>query len=114
MNKKKFYKPNRPSSNLTKMEKILDNVKVSLKLDDNKSLNQLREIWPLITSFKIAEKSSPAYFDRENNLVIRTKNSIVSTELSMDKNTLLEKLKTATKDSGISFNDLRFVVENPR
>lgn len=99
----------RPKSNLVKIAEYLPIVKENLGLEKQLKINALREIWPLVTSFQIAEESQPVYFDKENNLVISVKNSTLATELSMQKITILKCLKEAIKNTDISFKDIRFV-----
>ena len=99
----------RPKSNLTKASEVIPIVKENLGLDKQLKLNVLREIWPLVTNFEIAKHSYPAYFDKGNNLVIAVKSSTLATELSMQKTSILEHLKTATKKTDITFKDLRFI-----
>ena len=106
-------KPNqitkRPKSSLIKIGDVLPIVKENLSLEKSLKITALKEIWPLITSFKIANSSQPAYFDKENNLVIAVKNGALATELSMQKISILQKLKEATKNTDINFKDVRFV-----
>lgn len=99
----------RPKSNLIKISEIIPIVKGNLGIENQLKLSAIKEIWPLITSFKIAEKSYPAYFDKENNLVIAVKSGPLATELSFQKIILLNKLKEATKNTNITFKDIRFV-----
>lgn len=115
--KKGFYKMfekfpprlKRPKSNLTKIAEVIPTVKENLGIEKSLKINAIREIWPLVTSFQIAELSQPVYFDRGNNLVISVKGGVLATELSMQKSSILEKLKEATKNTGIRFKDIRFV-----
>lgn len=99
----------RPKSNLTKIGELIPIVKQSLGLDRQLKINALREIWPLVTSFDIAKNSQPAYFDKENNLVIRVKNGALATDLSMQKMPILERLRQATRNTDIAFKDIRFI-----
>lgn len=101
----------RNKSNLTKISEILPQVKQSLCLDKQLKLNAIRGIWPLVTSYEIAKESQPSHFDKSENLVIVCKNSVLSTELSMQKISILKKLKVATKNTDITFNDIRFVLK---
>ena len=109
MSTKENLKSKRSKGNLIKISEVLSSVKENLGLDKQLKLNALKEIWPLVTSFKIAQNSQPAYFDKENNLVISVKSSTLSTDLSMQKITLLQKLKEATKNTDIKFKNIRFV-----
>lgn len=99
----------RPKSNLTKISEVISLVKENLGLDNQLKISALNEIWPLLTSFEIAKYSQVAYFDKENNLVISVNNGSLATELSMQKISLLAKLKEATKNTDIKFKDIRFV-----
>ena len=99
----------RPKSNLTKISELISAVKENLGLEKQLKINALREIWPLVTSFETAKSSQPAYFDKENNLVIFVSNSTLSTELSMQKVPILGRLREAVKNTDISFKDIRFV-----
>ena len=99
----------RPKSNLTKISELISVVKENLGLDNQLKISALNEIWPLLTSFEIAKYSQVAYFDKENNLVISVNNGSLATELSMQKISLLAKLKEATKNTDIKFKDIRFV-----
>src|SRR3990167_3167704 len=96
----------RTKSNLTKLSNILDIVKENLGLNKNLKITALREIWPLITSFKIAKNSQPAYFDKHGNLVISVQSSTLATDLSMQKTTLETRLKEATKNTDITFKGI--------
>ena len=98
----------RPKSNLTKIADFLDVIKENLGLNKNLKITALREIWPLITSFKIAKNSQPAYFDKHGNLVISVQSSTLATDLSMQKTTLETRLKEATKNTDITFKGIRF------
>jgi hypothetical protein len=102
-------KQKRPKSDLTKISEVISIVKEKLGIEKLLKINAIREIWPLITSFEIAEKSEPAYFDNNNNLVIRVKSSVLVTELSMQKTSIFQRLKDATKNTDISFNGIRFI-----
>lgn len=102
-------RPKRPKGTLTKIAEVLPIVKQNLGLDKQLKINALKEVWPLITSFEIAENSFPSYFDKENNLVIVVKSSSLATELTMMKPKILSKLKEATKGTNITFKDIRFV-----
>lgn len=95
-----------------KIEEVFPDVKKNLGIDDSMKIMALREIWPLITSFDISNSSEPSFFDKSGNLVITVSNSTLSTELSMKKRELLNKLKEATKDSEIRFKDIRFSVRS--
>lgn len=99
----------RPKSNLVKLGNLIPTVKQNLGLENNLKITALCEIWPLITSFEIAKSSKPAYFDKENNLVISTRSPSLTSELSMQKLTIIKKLKEATRNTDIKFNDIRFV-----
>lgn len=102
-------RPKRPKGTLTKIAEIIPIVKQNLGLDKQLKINALKELWPLITSFEIAENSFPSYFDKENNLVIAVKSSPLATELLMQKTYILKRLKEATKNTDITFRDLRFI-----
>ena len=99
----------RPKSNLIKIGDVISLVKENLGLEKSLKIMALKEIWPLVTSFEIAEHSQPLYFDKENNLVISTKSGALAMELSMQKNSILARLKEATKNTDITFKDVRFV-----
>ena len=102
-------KHKRPKSNLTKIADVIPLVKENLGLDKQLKISAISEIWPLVTSLEIAENSQPAYFDKENNLVIRVKNGALAMELSMQKASILSKLKEAIKNTDITFRDVRFI-----
>lgn len=109
MQKKNKIQKKRLKSDLIKISSVIPLVKESLGFDRQIKLNALNEIWPLVTSFDIAKKSHIAYFDKGNNLVIAVKSSVLATELSMQKTSILARLKEATKNTDISFKDLRFI-----
>ena len=109
MQEQKTTKLKRPKSTLTKIGDVLPIVKENLGIEKNLKITALKEIWPLITNFEIAKHSEPAYFDKENNLVIRAKGGAIAIELSMQKTSILAKLKEATKNTDINFKDMRFV-----
>lgn len=94
---------------LTKASEIIPAVKESLGIEQSLQIKALEEIWPLITSFEVAKYSKPSHFDRENNLVISIKSSALAAELSMQKITILEKLKEAVKNTDIRFQNIRFI-----
>ena len=100
----------RPKSNLTKVSEVIPLIKESLGLDKQIKISALKEIWPLVTSFEIAKLSQPGYFDKENNLVISVKSSTLATELTMQKISILARLKEITKNTDITFKDVRFVI----
>ena len=99
----------RKKSNLTKIGEVIPVVKENLGVEQSLKIKALKELWPLVTSFNIAKQSQPAYFDRENNLVISVKSGTLAVELSMQKTSIVEHLKQATKDTNITFKDIRFV-----
>ena len=105
--KKTFIK--RPKSSLTKLAEIIPLVKEKLGIEKSLRIQALSELWPLITSFEIAKHSIPEYFDKENNIVISVNNPTLTTELSMQKISILAKLKEATKNTDINFKDIRFI-----
>ena len=105
----KYKVKKRLRSDLVKISELISAVKQNLGLDKQLKITALREIWPLVTSFQTAEKSSPAYFDKSGNLVISVKSSTLATELSMQKTSILARLKEAIKNTDISFKDLRFI-----
>ncbi|GEM_PF-2562716 len=109
INYNKPKKQRRPKSNLTKISEVIPAVKEKMGIKKLLKINAIKEIWPLITDFEIAENSQPAYFDNNNNLVIRVKSSVLVTELSMQKISIFQRLKDAIKNTDISFNDIRFV-----
>ena len=94
---------------LTKIGELIPVVKENLGLEKSLKITALKELWPLVTNFEIAKQSQPAYFDNEGNLVISVKSGALATELSMQKITILAKLKEATKNTDIEFKDIRFV-----
>lgn len=99
----------RQKSNLTRIAEVLPAVRENLGIDKKIKIIALKELWPLVTSFEAARYSEPAYFDKENNLVIAAKNGAIATELSMQKISILKKLKEATKNTDINFKDIRFM-----
>ncbi len=99
----------RSKSDLIKVSEVINIVKDSLGLEKSFKIQALKELWPLVTSFDIAKHSQPAYFDRENNLVIAVTSGALAMELSMKKNNILECLKQATKNTDLSFKDIRFI-----
>jgi len=105
-------RPKRPKGTLTKIAEIIPIVKQNLGLDKQLKINALKEVWPLITSFEIAENSFPSYFDKENNLVIAVKSSSLATELLMMKTDITKRLQEATKDTDIRFKNIRFLVKS--
>ncbi len=94
---------------LIKIGELIPVVKESLGLEKSVKINALKELWTLVTNFEIAKQSNPAYFDNEGNLVISVKSGTLATELSMQKISILKKLKEATKNTDITFKDIRFV-----
>ena len=102
-------KKKRSKSNLIKISAVIPIVKENLGLEKNLKIMALKEIWPLVTSFDIAKHSQPAYFDKGNNLVIAVKSGTLAVELSMQKTSILARLKEATKNTDITFKDIRFV-----
>lgn len=109
MKQNKIIKPKRPKSNLTKISEVILQVKENLGIEKSLKIVALQEIWPLITNLEISQHTEPKYFDKENNLVIVSKSSALTTELSMEKTSILSKLKEATKHTDITFKDIRFV-----
>ena len=95
--------------NLTKIGEIIPTVRENLGLEKSLKITALKELWPLVTNFEIAKHSQPAYFDTEGNLVIAVKSSTLATELSMQKISILARLKEATKNTDIMFKDIRFI-----
>ena len=95
--------------NLTKIGDILPAVKENLGLEKSLKITALRELWTLVTGFETAKYSQPAYFDNEGNIVIAVKSGALATELSMQKISILERLKEATKNTDITFKDIRFI-----
>ena len=110
MFKNNFKKP-RPKSNLTKLGNILEEVKQNLGLEEQVKLQMLREIWIEIVRGEISKNSYPGYFDREKNLIVIVKNSVLATELSMTKQELLLVLKDKANTKNIYFKDLRFTLK---
>ena len=108
----KQKKTKRPKSNLLKIGEVIPIVKESLGIEKSLKLIALKELWPLVTSFEIAKKSEPGYFDKENNLVIYVKSSALASELSMQKTSIFARLKEATKDTDIRFKDVRFITKS--
>ena len=102
----------RSKSNLTKISEVIPAVKENLGIEKSLKIMALKEIWPLVTSFEAAKLSQPAYFDKENNLVISVQNATLATELSMQKTSILARLKEATKNTDISFKDIRFTTRS--
>ena len=102
-------KQKRSKSNLVKIGEVIPVVKEALGLEKSLKIMALKEIWPLVTSFEIAKHSQPAYFDKGNNVVISVKSGALAMELSMQKTSILAKLKEATKNTNITFKDLRFI-----
>ena len=101
---KKFRK-----GNLTKIGELIPTVRENWGLEKSLKITALKELWPLVTSFETAKYSQPAYFDNEGNLVIAVKSGPLATELSMQKITILQRLKEATKNTDIDFKDIRFI-----
>jgi len=95
--------------NLTKIGDLIPTVKENLGLEKSLKITALKELWPLVTNFEIAKHSQPAYFDNEGNLVIAVKSGALATELSMQKISILKRLKDATKNTDIDFKDIRFI-----
>lgn len=94
---------------LTKIGDLIPVVRENLGLEKSFKITALKELWPLITNFEIAKYSQPAYFDNEKNLVIAVKSGALATELSMQKISILERLKEAIKNTDIDFKDIRFI-----
>ena len=101
----------RQKSNLTKIGDLLPHVKELLGLEKSLNIMALKELWPLIISFDISKYSEPSYFDKNNNLVVAVKSGSLAANLSMQKVQILNKLKQATKDSNITFKEIRFIVK---
>ena len=95
--------------NLTKIGDLIPVVKENLGLEKSLKITALKELWPLVTNFEIAKHSQPAYFDKDNNIVIAVTSTTLATDLSMQKITIVNKLKEAIKNTNIRFKDLRFV-----
>lgn len=102
----------RPKSNLLKIGDVISTVKENSGIKKSLKLMALKELWPLVTSFEIGEKSEPGYFDKENNLVIYVKSAPLANELTMQKTGILTRLKEATKNTDIVFEDVRFITRN--
>ncbi len=104
-------KPNRKTrkGDLTKIGEIIPAVRENLGLEKSLKITALKELWTLVTNFEIAKYSQPAYFDNEGNLVIAVKSGPLATELSMKKISILARLKEATKNTDITFKDIRFI-----
>ena len=94
---------------LTKIGEIIPTVRENLGLEKSLKITALKELWPLVTNFEIAKYSQPAYFDNEDNLVISVKSGPLATELSMQKISILARLKKAVKNTAITFKDVRFI-----
>lgn len=109
MYKKSKPKNKRQKGNLIKINEVIPAVKESLKLEKNLNIIALKEVWPLVTSFEASNHSQPAYFDKENNLVIAVNNGALAVELSMQKPFILKRLREATKNTDITFKDIRFI-----
>ena len=109
MTERQNFKQKRPKSNLVKIGEVIPAVKEDLGIEKNLKILALKELWPLITNFETAKYSQPAYFDKDNNVVIAVKNSTFTTELSMQKSSILARLKEATKGTDIKFKDIRFI-----
>ena len=103
---------NRSNKNLIKISEVLPEVIEAMNIDKHLKVQALREAWKLISEEKIFSQSDPAYFDKQNNLVIVANSSAVATELSMHKLDILSKLKGYTKDSDIQIKNIRFVVRS--
>ena len=109
MSGKPDFKQRRTKSNLIKISEVIPVVKENLGIEKNLKIMALIELWPLVTSFEIANYSQPAYFDKDSNIVIAVKSSTLATELSMQKPSILARLREATKDTNIRFKDIRFI-----
>lgn len=107
-----MQKSKRKKSNLIKASQVIDSVIKNLGIENNLKVNMIREIWPLITSFEIAKNSQPAYFDKDQKLVINVKNPSLATELSMQKTFILEKLLERAKELDIVLKDIRFIIKS--
>ena len=105
---KEASKKNR-KGNLTKIGEFIPSVRENLGLEKSLKITAMKELWPLVTSFETAKYSQPAYFDNEGNIVIAVKSGALATELSMQKITILQQLKEATKNTNIDFKDIRFI-----
>ena len=105
---KEASKKNR-KGNLTKIGELIPSVRENLGLEKSLKIMAMKELWPLVTSFETAKYSQPAYFDNEGNIVIAVKSGALATELSMQKITILQQLKEATKNTNIDFKDIRFI-----
>ena len=106
---KRVAKEKRPNSKLTKVSDIIPSVKENLDLDKSLNIMAIKEIWPLVTSFEVSKYSQPAYFDKDENIVIAVKSSTLGIELSMKKTSIVQKLKVATRSTEIKFKDIRSV-----
>ena len=69
----------RSKSKLTKISEVIPAVKENLGIEKSLKIMALKEIWPLVTSFETVKLSQPAYFDKENNLVISVQNATLAT-----------------------------------
>ena len=112
MTQKGNQKSKRSKSTLTKISEVLPLVREELGIEKQLKINALKDIWPLVTSFEIAKFSQPVYFDKENNLVISVQSPTLATELSMQKMGICSRLKEATKNTDITFKDIRFTTRS--
>ena len=91
---------------------ILDKTLKRVRLKKQSDKYSAFPLWKEIVGEQISEISFPEKISRERVLVVRVIDSVWAQELSLQKETIVDKIhKTNT---GASIEDIRFVAGNPK
>jgi len=96
-----------PQTAATVLEKTFKSLRLEGKVERYSAIND----WVNVVGEEIAAVCLPEKINRGNILVLRVKNPVWAQELSLQKETLLERIRTNAKEAAIE--DLRFITGSP-
>ncbi len=93
---------------MSSVNKVLNSIVSSLKLDKRLKEHTLMNLWPTIVGEPFASKSRPLFIDHEGNLVIAVSEAAVGQELSLMRSSLVKRLRVAGNGLGVEVRGIRF------
>ncbi len=93
---------------MSSVNKVLNSIVSSLKLDKRLKEHTLMSLWPTIIGEPFASKSRPLFIDHEGSMVIAVSEAAVGQELSLMRTQLVKRLRIAGNGLGIEIRGIRF------
>ena len=95
-------------SGMYDIEEVLDEFKKQYNFENIVKKSTFFKFWSKIVGKKFQDKSKPISINKKNVLLVACENSMVTGELFMFKDAILEKMQVYTKPLNIKIDDIVF------